>query len=132
MKTILYLFVLSFSIAFLSCDVFENEQDYGDCTDYFRVVENMPILEGGLGALQKTVHYPSAAKKAGVEGRVTVQFIVNEEGRVVCPSVIRGIGGGCDQAAVDAVLKAKFTPGTQRGKPVRVQYSLPIVFRLEN
>lgn len=112
--------------------MFENEQDYGDCTDYFRVVDNMPTLDGGLAALQKTVHYPAAAKKAGVEGRVTVQFIVNEEGRVVCPSVIRGIGSGCDQAAVDAVLKAKFTPGTQNGTPVRVQYSLPIVFRLQN
>jgi protein TonB len=46
--------------------------------------------------------------------------------------VIRGIGGGCDEEALEAVSKARFTPGLQRGRPVKVQYSLPIVFRLQN
>ncbi|HCD50887.1 MAG TPA: energy transducer TonB [Balneolaceae bacterium] len=100
--------------------------------DFFVVVENMPELKGGLAALQRKVKYPEMARRAGIEGRVTVQFIVNEQGRVENPRVIRGIGGGCDEAALEAVKQAKFTPGMQRGRPVRVQYSLPIVFKLQN
>lgn len=100
--------------------------------DFFVVVENMPVLQGGLGELQRKVKYPEMARRAGIEGRVTVQFIVNENGQVENPRVIRGIGGGCDEAALEAVKQAKFTPGMQRGRPVRVQYSLPIVFRLQN
>lgn len=103
-----------------------------DEDEFFIVVENMPVLQGGLGALQKRVRYPEMARRAGIEGRVTVQFIVNEAGEVENPRVIRGIGGGCDEEALQAVKKAKFTPGMQRGRPVRVQYSLPIVFRLQN
>lgn len=103
-----------------------------DEEDFFVVVENMPDLIGGLGALQRKVKYPEMARRAGIEGRVTVQFIVNEAGQVENPRVIRGIGGGCDEAALDAVKQAKFTPGMQRGRPVRVQYSLPIVFRLQS
>lgn len=100
--------------------------------DFFVVVETMPQLEGGLADLQRKVKYPEMARRAGIEGRVTVQFIVNEQGRVENPRVIRGIGGGCDEAALAAVKQAKFSPGMQRGRPVRVQYSLPIVFRLQN
>ncbi len=103
-----------------------------DEEDFFVVVENMPELIGGLGALQRKVKYPEMARRAGIEGRVTVQFIVNEAGQVENPRVIRGIGGGCNEAALDAVKQAKFTPGMQRGRPVRVQYSLPIVFRLQS
>ena len=100
--------------------------------DFFVVVEQMPQLRGGLAALQRKVSYPEMARRAGIEGRVTVQFIVNEQGRVENPRVIRGIGGGCDEEALKAVQNARFTPGMQRGRPVRVQYSLPIVFRLQN
>ena len=99
---------------------------------FFIVVENMPQLIGGLGKLQSQVTYPEMARRAGIEGRVTIQFIVNERGQVENPRVIRGIGGGCDEEALEAVSKARFTPGLQRGRPVKVQYSLPIVFRLQN
>ena len=120
-------------IVLTSCNLFENDQESNskcDEMEYFRVAENMPILEGGLANLQKSVVYPPVAKKKGIEGRVTVQFIVSEDGDVLCPKVIRGIGSGCDEAAIDAVSKAKFTPGMQGGEPVPVQYSLPIVFRI--
>ena len=100
--------------------------------DFFVVVENMPELIGGLAALQKDIRYPERARKAGIEGRVIVQFIVNEKGEVEQPRVIRGIGGGCDEEALRAVENARFNPGKQRGKPVRVQYSLPVIFRLQN
>ena len=97
--------------------------------DFFVVVEQMPQLIGGLASLQKKVKYPEMARRAAIEGRVTIQFIVNEQGKVENPRVIRGIGGGCDEEALKAVMTARFKPGMQRGRPVRVQYSLPIVFR---
>lgn len=98
--------------------------------NYFVVVEEMPKLIGGLKGIQSKVVYPEMAKRAGIEGRVTLQFIVNENGDVENPKVIRGIGGGADEAALEVVSQAKFEPGLQRGKPVRVQFSLPVVFRL--
>lgn len=100
--------------------------------DFFVVVEEMPELIGGLAELQGRINYPEMARRAGIEGRVYVQFIVNEQGDVENPHVIRGIGGGCDEEALRAVAQAKFKPGMQRGRTVRVQYSLPIVFRLQN
>lgn len=100
--------------------------------DFFVVVEQMPELIGGLASIQENIRYPEMARRAGIEGRVYVQFIVNEEGEVEDPQVIRGIGGGADEEALRAVREAKFKPGMQRGRPVRVQYSLPVVFRLQN
>lgn len=100
--------------------------------DFFVVVEQMPELDGGMGKLQQSVKYPEMARRAGIEGRVTIQFIVNEKGNVENARVVRGIGGGCDEEALKAVEKAKFQPGMQRGRPVRVQYALSINFRLEN
>lgn len=97
----------------------------------FVVVEQMPELIGGLASVQKLITYPEMAIKAGIEGKVIVQFIIDEEGNVVDPFVIRGIGGGCDEEALKAASKAKFIPGRQRGRPVMVRFSLPITFHLE-
>ncbi len=99
--------------------------------EIFVIVEEMPELIGGLGDLQRKIRYPEIAKKAGVEGRVIVQFVVNESGDVVDPVVVRGIGAGCDEEAIRAVRLAKFKPGKQRGKAVKVKMSLPITFKLK-
>ena len=99
--------------------------------EIFVIVENMPELIGGLEGLQKKINYPPFAKKAGVEGRVFVQFVVDEQGNVRDAVVLRGIGAGCDEEALRAVNEAKFKPGKQRGKPVRVKMSLPITFKLK-
>lgn len=98
--------------------------------DYFVVVEQMPELIGGMQALQECAEYPELAKKAGIEGRVIVQFVVTERGEVENPQVIRGVGSGIDEEALRCVRQAEFKPGMQRGKEVRVQYSLPIIFKL--
>ncbi len=98
--------------------------------DFFILVEQMPELIGGMAALQKEVVYPERAIRANIQGRVYVQFIVNEKGEVENPRVIRGIGGGCDEEAIRVVKLAKFTPGMQRGRPVRVQYNLPVIFMI--
>jgi TonB family protein len=99
--------------------------------DFFVVVEEMPELIGGLEGIQRKIRYPQMARRAGIEGRVYVQFIVNEQGDVERPQIIRGIGGGADEEALRVVSQAKFEPGMQRGRPVRVQYSLPVFFRLQ-
>lgn len=100
--------------------------------DFFILVEEMPVLIGGMEALQKEVRYPDRAIRANIEGRVYVQFIVNEKGEVENPQVIRGIGGGCDEEALRVVKMAEFVPGLQRGRPVRVQYNLPVIFMLRS
>lgn len=106
------------------------EEEEEEEEEIFVVVEQMPELIGGLKALQQKIEYPEMARRAGIEGRVYVQFIVNEKGEVENPKVIRGIGGGCNEEALRVVKTAKFRPGLQRGRPVKVQYMLPIIFRL--
>ncbi len=99
--------------------------------EIFVVVEQQPELIGGLESIQSKITYPEIAKRAGVEGRVIVQFVVDESGSVRDPVVVRGIGAGCDEEALKAVRQAKFKPGKQRGKAVKVQMTLPVTFRLK-
>ena len=75
--------------------------------------------------------YPDIARKAGVEGRVIVTFVVNEVGNVVSPTITRGIGADLDLEAIRVLSETKFNPGRQDGKPVRVKMTLPIVFKLD-
>lgn len=76
----------------------------------------MPELVGGIKGLQNKIVYPEIAKRVGIEGKVLVQAIVDENGKVISTSTIKGIGAGCDEVAMDAVRNSKFTPGKQRGK----------------
>jgi len=98
---------------------------------YFVAVEEMPEPIGGIKGIQEKIVYPEIAKRAGVEGKVYVLAFVDETGIVTKAQVLKGIGAGCDEAALDAVLKTKFKPGKQRGKPVKVQVSIPIIFKLQ-
>jgi protein TonB len=98
---------------------------------YFVAVEEMPEPIGGIKAIQEKIVYPEIAKRAGVEGKVYILAFVDETGNVIKGQVIKGIGAGCDEAALNAVLKTKFKPGKQRGKPVKVQVSIPVVFKLQ-
>jgi periplasmic protein TonB len=98
---------------------------------YFVAVEEMPEPIGGIQAIQSKITYPEIAKRAGVEGRVYVLAFVDETGEVTKVEVLKGLGAGLDEAAVKAVRATKFKPGKQRGKPVKVQVSIPIVFRLQ-
>jgi len=98
---------------------------------FFVAVEETPEPIGGIEAIQKKIVYPEIAKRAGVQGRVFIKAFVNEVGDVVKAEVIKGIGAGCDEAAVAAVMQTKFKPGKQRGKSVKVQVSIPIVFKLQ-
>ena len=101
---------------------------------YF-IAEKMPSYPGGDEALMtdimKEVRYPAAARTSHTEGNVVVSFIVNREGKITSPKIVRGIGNGCEEEALRVIrLLKKFTPGSDKGKPVRVQMSLPIRFKL--
>lgn len=98
--------------------------------DFYVAVEQMPELKGGLQGLASKINYPEEAANSGTEGRVTIQFIVNEQGKVENPKVLRSVSESLDKEALRVVKLAEFKPGKQSGKAVRVQYSLPISFRL--
>ncbi len=101
----------------------------------FIIVEQMPTYPGGLEALYKFISkkmkYPSQARRMGIDGRVTLSFVIDKDGSITNIKLLRGIGAGCDEEAI-RVLKTlpKWSPGKQRGKPVKVQMTLPINFKL--
>lgn len=102
----------------------------------YTVVEEMPSYPGGDEArikfLQKNIKYPQEAKENGIQGTVYVTFVVDENGKVTDPKVLRGIGGGCDEEAIRVVkLMPKWNAGKQSGKAVRVQFNMPIRFTLD-
>ncbi len=96
---------------------------------YFVAVEEMPAPIGGITSIQSKITYPEIAIRAGVEGKVYILAFVDEVGTVTKAEVVKGIGSGCDEAAMNAVLSTKFKPGVQRGKPVKVKITIPIVFK---
>lgn len=99
--------------------------------DYLAFAEKMPAPVGGLPAIYSKVQYPDIAVKAGIQGKVFLLAFVDESGKVNDVKVLKGIGGGCDEAAIDAVKATKFSPGTNKGQPVKVKLSLTIQFKLK-
>lgn len=121
--------------------------------EIFKVVEQMPRFPGcedkGSEAekkkcaeekmvkyLYKHLKYPNIARENGIEGRVFVQFVVEKNGSISDVNVVRDIGGGCGEAAKKVVesmnnMPQKWTPGKQRGRAVKVYFTLPVVFKLQ-
>lgn len=97
---------------------------------YLAFAEVMPEPVGGIGAIVKKITYPEIARKSNVQGKVYILAFIDESGKVTDVKVIRGIGAGCDEAAVKAVKSSDFTPGKNKGTPVKVKLSLPITFKL--
>ena len=103
----------------------------------FEVVEQMPEFpNGGMAGLtqflSKNIKYPTIAQENGTQGRVTVQFVVNKDGSIVDAKVIRGVDPYLDKEALRVIgTMPKWKPGMQRGKPVRVKYTVPVMFRLQ-
>ena len=107
-----------------------------DKNGVYQIVEEMPKFPGGEPAMFKfiseNVKYPQEAKDKNISGRVFVNFVVEKDGSVDEVKVLRSIGGGCDEEAVRVVKSMpKWTPGKQKGKPVRVSYIIPFVFKLD-
>ena len=107
-----------------------------DNDSIYQIVEVMPEFPGGtekmMDYLSKNIKYPEAAKEKGISGRVFLSFVIEKDGAVSNVKVAKGIGKECDDEAL-RVVKAmpKWKPGLQKGKPVRVNYMLPIFFKLD-
>jgi protein TonB len=100
------------------------------------IVETMPSFKGGIVEfykfIGKNLKYPAQARRIGIEGKVFVHFIIDEDGSLSDVKVVRGIGAGCDEEVIRIVNKSpKWNPGKQRGRPVRVRMMLPITFKLQ-
>lgn len=106
-----------------------NEEEPSD--EIFVVVEEQPELVGGMAALQQEIDYPTFAAKAGIEGRVFVEFVVDEEGHAQNPTVTRGVHKLLNKEALRVVKEMTFRPGKQRGTPVKVRMTLPVNFELK-
>ncbi|GAA4520180.1 MULTISPECIES: energy transducer TonB [Sphingobacterium] len=109
----------------------------GDSEEIFQSVEIQPEPPGGMAAFRKWIAenyvYPQAATEAGIKGTVHVTFVVEKDGSLTDIKVVRDLSYGTGQAAVNMLKKAKkWSPGIQNGRPVRVQYSLPIRLDLTN
>lgn len=98
---------------------------------YAAFAEVMPEPVGGLEAIIKKIVYPEIAKKAGLSGKLYLLIYVDEKGKVDDVKVIKGLGGGCDEAAIKAVKDSKFSPGKNSDVPVKVKLSLPITFKMK-
>lgn len=98
---------------------------------YQSFAEVMPEPIGGFESIAKKVVYPSVAKQAGLEGKVYVLVFINEAGKVDNVKIIKGIGGGCDEAAMDAVRQTKFSPGKSQNNSIKTKLTIPITFRLK-
>ena len=93
----------------------------------------MPEFPGNVNEYMKAnLKYPAGAKAKGVEGRVLVQFVVTEDGSVGAAKLIRGIQKDMDEEALRIISQMpKWKPGKQNGRPVRVYYTLPVIFKLD-
>jgi protein TonB len=110
-------------------------QEEGDEGEVFEIVEQNPSFPGGNEALMKwlskNLKYPASAQENNIQGRVMVQFVVNKDGSIVDPKVIKSVDPALDKEALRVVsAMPKWQPGKQRGKTVRVRFTLPVTFRL--
>lgn len=99
--------------------------------DYRIKADVMPEPIGGMKAIQEKVVYPEEAKDKKIEGRVYVLTFIDENGEVVETKIIKGADPSLDSAAAQAVRQVKFTPAKNEGKNVKVQVTVPIVFKLK-
>lgn len=104
--------------------------------EIFKIVEKMPEFPGGMAAclkfLANNIKYPTISQEHGVQGKVVIQFVVNKDGSIVDPTVVRSVDPHLDKEALRVIsMMPKWTPGMQRGKPVRVKYTVPVTFRLQ-
>jgi protein TonB len=113
------------------------KEQKGKNEEVFTVVENQPEFIGGQTAmiefLTKNIVYPKAEREKGIQGTVYVTFIVETDGNLSNVKVIRGVNKALDNEAVRVVklMEKKWKAGTFKGKPVRVQFNLPIKYALE-
>lgn len=117
-------------------DAFADEEEEEDEGEVFMVVEDMPTFQGGgvenfRNYVQKNIDYPTVAAENGIEGTVFVRFVIDQDGSITQVTTLRGVDPSLDEEAMRVIRNApEWEPGQQRGKPVRVQFTIPIVFQL--
>jgi periplasmic protein TonB len=115
--------------------VVKAEEPKEEVDEIFTIVEESASPKGGMGSFYKYVNekikYPPQARRMAIDGKVFVEFVINKDGTISDVKAVKGIGGGCDEEAVRVVQSAPaWTPGKQRGKPVKQRMVLPITFKL--
>lgn len=101
-------------------------------TPMFVPYDVRPAIVGGYAELARNLHYPEIARKAGIEGDVTILALISKQGEILQTRVVKSLGNnGCDEAAIKAIKSVKWTPAYQRDRPVQVWLSVPIKFRLK-
>lgn len=114
----------------------EEESEENTATDdIYQVVEEQPLFPGGMDKmaefLQANIKYPALCKKEGIQGRVVVQFVVNKDGSICDAKVVKSAHPQLDAEGIRVISSMpRWIPGKQKGKNVRVRYTLPVYFRL--
>lgn len=119
MKNTFYSFLLLF--LFFGVSVFAQKEK----------LDKYPMPVGGIEEMIKNVVYPASAKEAGIEGKVLVKAVIDEQGNVAEASIIKSVNDDCDKAAMDAIKKTKFTLGIKDNKPIKAEVTIPIMFKLD-
>ncbi len=121
-----FVFLALFTV--FSCGVFSQQKDE---TGIYLKAEKMPTIKGGMAIIGKKVQYPRVAKEMGIQGVVYVGFVVDSEGKVTEPKILKSLAKPLDEEALRVITKeVKFTPGYHQGKAVPVRMVLPIRFRI--
>lgn len=103
-----------------------------ESSNIFVAYDEPPEPIGGFAAIQRNLEYPEIARKAGIEGRVIVNVLVDTDGRVVETKILKSLGhSGCDEAAVKAIRSVRWKPAKQRDRPVKVWVGIPVIFKLK-
>jgi TonB family protein len=115
--------------------IVEEETEAEEADDIYQVVEEQPLYPGGMDKmaefLQANIKYPALCKKEGIQGRVVVQFVVNKDGSICDAKVVKSAHPQLDAEAIRVISSMpRWIPGKQKGKNVRVRYTLPVHFRL--
>ncbi len=135
MKTIKMFFAIVLLLATVLCQAQNKENKSKD--GVFFTVEEMPEYPGGEEALRNdlaaNIKYPDEAKKAGIQGKVYVSFVVDEHGKVTDAKIARGIDPSLDKESLRVINELKtWKPGKEKGKAVKVAYTVPINYALDD
>lgn len=126
----IFLILCIFSLFFLIMSKSESKNIFPGEEEYLLNIEKMPSPVGGLESIMKKIYYPEIAQKTKTEGKVYVLIYISENGDVDEVKLVKGIGMGCDDVAMNAIKKTKFTPGMDKGVAVKSKMSLALTFKL--
>lgn len=128
-KTINSLIAVVFLFSLLITNAKGNSLFPGD-EEYEIGIEKAPAAIGGNDAILKKINYPESALKSKTEGKVYCLILINQSGDVDDVKIVKGLGNGCDEEAIRAIKKTKFTPGQNLGANVKAKLAMAVQFKL--